>query len=369
MTILSPNFHSPYVFPAGDNDFDSCFLAPRGIQVTEKNLFVSDTAQNQIFYWNLDRNGDLVEENPSIIKTASITNKDAKFTFHYPSGLWSDGEKLIIADAWSHRVLVWHELPKNNAQLPDLVIGQPNLETCEINTTGEINKPKSDSLYWPYGVYYHKGQLWIADTGNRRILVYDKLPTENGSKADAVIGQQDFFSRDYSKDYFVWPYSVKINEKGEMLVADTSCFRVVYWGDYQDAFKQSFDLVLGQKNDEGSLQNNGLLKASASGLNWCYDALFFKDGLLVADTGNSRIMQWNQIPKENGTAANHLLGQTSFEASAENSSIFHRKKNNFYWPFSLSLNKSHLWIADTGNNRVVRYNIAPSSSVNKDSNK
>ncbi|MEO7523220.1 MAG: hypothetical protein ABIT58_03960 [Ferruginibacter sp.] len=33
-------------------------------------------------------------------------------TLLYPSGVWSDGIKLIVADAWNHRVLIWNSFPK-----------------------------------------------------------------------------------------------------------------------------------------------------------------------------------------------------------------------------------------------------------------
>ena len=43
-------------------------------------------------------------------------------------------------------------------------------------------------MHWPYGVYYHQGRLFIADTGNRRLLIWHQLPTENGQPAQFSFG-------------------------------------------------------------------------------------------------------------------------------------------------------------------------------------
>ncbi|HAA31322.1 MAG TPA: hypothetical protein DCE56_30950, partial [Cyanobacteria bacterium UBA8553] len=53
----------------------------------------------------------------------------------------------------------------------------------------------ADRMHWPYGVLYHQGRLFVADTGNRRVLVWNQLPDSNGQPADLVLGQPDMRSR------------------------------------------------------------------------------------------------------------------------------------------------------------------------------
>ena len=42
------------------------------------------------------------------------------------------------------------------------------------------------------GVFSDGIRLWIADTGNRRTLYFDKMPTQNFTAADHVIGKRNF---------------------------------------------------------------------------------------------------------------------------------------------------------------------------------
>jgi hypothetical protein len=361
--IRSPYFSDPFVYPAVEEDqwFDSPFLAPRGICAVDDWLFLTDTAQNQIFCWRTDPGGKPIDDSLILLKArpGDPPGSASASSLQYPSGIWSDGNRLIVADAWNHRLLIWHSMPTADSQPADRIIGQAGPADVEINRSGDINAPRADSLYWPYGIHCDGTSLWIADTGNRRILYYETLPATDGAPATAVLGQAGFQTRDHNSRYLPWPYSVKVSPTGEMLVADPSTFRVTYWTDWHRALgcQQTFDLVLGQGRPEETLQNRGRFAASATSMNWCYDAHFFRGGILAADTGNSRLLHWTTLPKIHGAPADYLLGQDSFKASAESSSLFHQRADNFYWPFSTSLTNKHLWIADTGNNRIVRYRM------------
>jgi len=153
----------------------------------------------------------------------------SEMNFKYPSGIWTNGDKLVVADAWNHRVLIWHKFPTTNHTLPDVVVGQLDFNSDLPNQLGVNNPPSSSSLYWPYGVYSDGVSLWIADTGNRRILFYKNIPLHNGSSADEVIGQDNMESRDLNPNFSTWPYSIKLDVNGGMIVTDTQYFRVLYW--------------------------------------------------------------------------------------------------------------------------------------------
>ena len=171
------------------------FLAPRGVFVANNKLFVSDTGQNRVFIWNTIPTtifqepdvilGQLEVEDSGRNSGGEVTAS----TLQYPSGLWSDGKQLIVADAWNHRVLVWHSIPNKNGQPADVILGQPNFSTNLPNVKGIGNDPSSKTLNWPYGLFSDGKSLWIADTGNRRILFYKNIPTENYTSADKVIGK------------------------------------------------------------------------------------------------------------------------------------------------------------------------------------
>jgi hypothetical protein len=61
--------------------------------------------------------------------------------------------KLIVADAWNHRVLIWNEFPTQNGQPADVVIGQPGMQNNLPNVEGVGTVASAKNLYWPYGVW------------------------------------------------------------------------------------------------------------------------------------------------------------------------------------------------------------------------
>ncbi|HHH50217.1 MAG TPA: hypothetical protein ENK52_04485, partial [Saprospiraceae bacterium] len=107
-------------------DEDSPLLAPRGVFLVKNKLFVADTAQNRLFIWN--NLPTTTFQKPDVVlgqidKDATGRNAKGKVnasSLFYPSGIWSDGEKLMIADAWNHRVMIWLKLPTKDGQAADV---------------------------------------------------------------------------------------------------------------------------------------------------------------------------------------------------------------------------------------------------------
>ena len=342
-------------------------LAPRGVCWRNGTLLVADTGQNRVFIWkNLQLDAPMPE--PDLVlgqMAASETGRNQGETvsassLQYPSGVWTDGQRLIVADAWNHRVLIWLQFPEQNGQPADVVLGQEDFASNQPNAKGIGAAPDARSLYWPYGVHSDGERLWIADTGNRRVLFYKQIPTENHAAADAVIGKPDFVTRDYESQDPVWPYSVRIGPTGEMAIADTQYFRVLLWNDWTKALSGPADVIIGQPDAESSGANQYGLYPAANTLNWCYDTCFYRQGLLVADTGNSRVLWFEKLPAEHNAAATQLIGKPHFHMGSENAATVLGTDAMMYWPFSLSLDGDVLALADTGNHRILFYQLNPS---------
>lgn len=338
---------------------DSPLLAPRGVYLTDGKLIVADTGQNRVFVWN--RIPERPHQAPDLVlgqRSTSDTGRNAAGevdagSLMYPSGLWSDGQRLIIADAWNHRVLIWQEFPTRHGQPADVVLGQPDFEQNQPNVEGIAASPTAQSLYWPYGLCSDGRHLWIADTGNRRVLFFQEIPTQSYSPADRVIGKPGFNVRDYDNRDAIWPYSVKVQPEGALAITDTQYYRVLLWRDWQTAFEQPADVIIGQADFEQNGQNQFGWFPAAGTLNWCYDSCFYQDGLWVADTGNSRILWFDQLPQHNNRPADNLLGQDNFETGSENKNTIQSTEGSLYWPFHISIDGRHMAIADTGNHRIV----------------
>lgn len=339
-------------------------LAPRGVWVGGGRLFVSDTGQNRVFIWHTLPATEWAEPDVVLGQTdATETGRNAggavgADTLHYPSGVWSDGQRLVVADAWNHRVLIWHHMPTRHGQPADIVLGQPDFLSNQPNVRGIGAAPTERTLNWPYGVTSDGERLWIADTGNRRILYYESLPGASYAPASAVIGQLDFTERDYEPVNPVWPYSVKLGPTGQLAVADTQYYRVLLWHNWHTALGQSgcgttADVVIGQPDLTSNGANQYGLSPARQTLNWTYDAHFHGDGLLVADTGNSRLLWYRNVPTHHNPLADNLIGHASFGTGSENANTRFGTDKQLYWPFSICTEGNQLCIADTGNHRII----------------
>ena len=352
------------IFLGGKNN---PLLAPRGVHLVGGRLFVSDTGQNRVFIWNELPTDD--QQEPDVVlgqiaKADTGRNAGGKVSassLMYPSGIWSDGERLIVSDAWNHRVLIWNTLPTKDGQPADVVVGQKDFTGNEPNVDGIGATPSAQSLNWPYGVTSDGERLFIADTGNRRVLVYDKIPTENYTAADGVIGKNGFEDRDYDHTQPIWPYSVKLGPKGELAITDTQYYRVLLFAHWSDSLhprpRPEYPTIIGQNTIDDNGQNQFRWFPEPYTLNWCYDTCFHKKGLFVADTGNSRVLRFDQLPTVNNTPANSLLGQATFNVGIENRNSIHATPETMYWPFHLDIEDDLMAIADTGNHRIILHPI------------
>ena len=343
-------------------ELNNPLLAPRGVCCFNNFLVVGDTGQNRVIIWknflfNQHQKADIVigqlEQNTTERNGGTFISAA---TLQYPSGVWTNGEILIVADAWNHRVLIWNKMPQRNGQPADIVIGQKDFNSNQPNVLGIGKKCSAHTLYWPYGIDSNGKELWIADTGNRRVLYFKNIPTSNFEAADEVIGQNSFSERDYDNENAVWPYSVKLSKTGALAITDTQYYRVLVWNHWKDAISKKLPIIIGQPDMQSSGQNQFQLKPSATTLSWCYDACFFKKGIAIADTGNSRIVIRDCIPLENNSIADSLIGQINFNIHGETSLSMKTEINNeMYWPFSVFSNEEELILADTGNHQILFY--------------
>lgn len=86
--------------------------------------------------------------------------------------------------------------------------------------------------------------------------------------------------------------------------------------------------------------------------------MFMQNGSLwLADTGNSRVLFFKKIPTENNQAADELFGNVNFEAIGEHLEVGKQNSERLYWLFAVTVADNKLIVADTGNHRIVFYEI------------
>ncbi|UCD55255.1 MAG: hypothetical protein JSV93_00215, partial [Candidatus Omnitrophota bacterium] len=115
-------------------------------------------------------------------------------TFYQPVYIFSDGKRLFISDYVNNRVLIYNSIPTSNNASADVVVGQPDF-TSFVENQGNTPTPGPNTIYHPQGIFSDGKRLFIVDTDNNRVLIYNSIPTSNNASADVVVGQADFTSR------------------------------------------------------------------------------------------------------------------------------------------------------------------------------
>src|SRR5439155_9414536 len=134
-----------------------------------------------------------------------------------------------------------------------------------FTTNTPANPPSAKSLSGPQGVWLQNGKLFIADTHNNRVVIFNSIPTANGASADVVLGQPNFTVGINTNIAQVTPNPqantmsdpVSVSSDGRRLfVADLGYNRVLIWNGIPTANGAPADIALGQPNLTSAIANN-----------------------------------------------------------------------------------------------------------------
>ena len=88
------------------------------------------------------------------------------------------GTKLVVVDSGNNRVLVWNSLPSTTGVAADVVIGQADFTSAAAGIS-------LSGLSAPSGVTSLNGKLLVSDVTNNRIVIFNSIPTSNGTAANS----------------------------------------------------------------------------------------------------------------------------------------------------------------------------------------
>ena len=212
----------------------------------------------------------------------------------------------------------------------------------------------------------------VADRANNRVLIFDALAaTAGGAEAKVVLGQSDFHSfvpnvdqRSASATTLSGPSGVALDGQ-RLIVADTENHRVLIWNTVPTKSGKAADVVLGQADFAGHRPNRGRGDTDGDGLSDATaDGLFAPTGvasdgahLYVADRLNHRVLVWSTFPTESGKPADAALGQPTLTANRANRGLggLAVTADGLNLPMGVSLIDGAVFVADTENNRLVRW--------------
>lgn len=166
--------------------------------MTSQKLVVADSGHNRILIYNSiptssGAPADLVLgqtdfDSCSGNRGTGVPDAD---TLDYPTGVWTDGTRLIVSDGGNNRILIWTTFPTYNGQPADLVIGQADFTLRDSDRGGVVS---GSGFYYPSFIASDGKVLAVPDCGNNRVLIWNSIPTASDQPADVVLGQPDFTS-------------------------------------------------------------------------------------------------------------------------------------------------------------------------------
>jgi sugar lactone lactonase YvrE len=296
-----------------------------------------------------------------------------------------DVSLLFLADRGNDRVLIYRSYPQGSFPAASWVLGQSDFTTRSSADPSDPTDPEATaaSLHRPSGIAFDAGgnRLYVADTGNHRIVVWDdlfavdpssgELTMENGRAASFVLGQSDFGDSDPNRGAPL-PGASTLNAPsglaiggGRLAVADSGNSRVIIFGTLPDGASALPSTVLGQGDFSSGAPNRGGTTDQDT-LDHPED-VFIDDAIsingssgavVVADTGNHRVLIFESAAPATGADADVVLGQASFIASAAGAAAASMSSPSGARAAPSGSSPAFLAVADRGNHRVLLYDVA-----------
>ncbi len=283
------------------------FNAPRGLAFApDGSFYVADSRNHRIQHFAAD--GKALNTWGTFADASADPNKAVGGTFNEPWGVavGPDGS-VYVSDTWNHRVQKFDASGKFIKMW---------------GSFGQSDATHTSLLYGPRGISVDSnGHVYLADTGNKRIVVFDK----DGNYI-TQIGSEGFEVGKFSE-----PVDVKLDSKGNVYVTDT-------WNQRVQVFSPSAD---------GTTFTPSLQWPVVDG--WKSQTLDNKPYIAIAPNGNVFITDPEGYRVIEYTSTGKLL-QTWGTYGTDNSS--------FGLASGIAVDANGLvWVTDSANGRVMRFTV------------
>jgi uncharacterized protein (TIGR03437 family) len=353
-------------------------LSPSAIALDRRGgqlrIYVSDTGNHRVLGWQ-DARSYQTGDAPTLVlgqpgRQFSTPLGIGPKGFNTPLGMavHPNTGDLYVADSANSRVLRFADPFLNPSRVePDAVYGQPDLNRVVTTTSNKsLNKPRSVA-------FDAAGNLWVADTGNHRILRFNAAGVNSITppEADIVIGQRDFLGNRanaggtaVSALGFDTPSGLAFDSQGNLYVSDFNNARVLkFSGPFAPSAQTiASSAVWGQRDFTtrgASPQASASTLAGPLGL-----SVDGSGNLYVAVAADNRVLVFG-TDTSSAAAAKNVLGQSDFLTTTGNANVFPMASaNTVSAPGDVKVDSDgSVFVADAGNNRVLLFSAGSKTAT------
>jgi len=285
--------------------------------------------------------------------TAASLNGNRGLTVDRTSG------RLWVCDTSNNRVLSWPSAAAfANHDSADIVLGQADFTGATENKGNAA--PDATTLSGPRSIAVDAaGRVYVADSGNKRILRYDP-PIVSNQAAVQVFGQNGNFTtanqaagNAANANNLGNPDGIAVDSEGNVYLADLFLHRVLIYNTPATT-DTTADRVIGQPNLTSAQRNqddNNPVPAANTLNNPEGVAVDANGNLYVVDQGNNRVLRF-AAPIVTNQTATRVYGQPDFVTATAGTS---ETKMNTPVAADVDPVSGNLYIADSINHRVLEF--------------
>ncbi|MBM4034296.1 MAG: hypothetical protein FJ291_21325 [Planctomycetes bacterium] len=148
------------------------FNHPGGVATDGTRLLLADRNNNRILIWSrlpeANTPPDLVLGQKDFTSNDPGTGLDQ---LNWPVSVATDGRRVVVADTYNDRILVWNSFPTRSGQAADFALG------------GRPKRPERPGLPpprsltpWPWAVWTDGQKLIVTSTGSGSVLIWNQFP-------------------------------------------------------------------------------------------------------------------------------------------------------------------------------------------------
>jgi DNA-binding beta-propeller fold protein YncE len=320
--------------------------------------FVTDRNNRRVLVFNLDSDNQFVDKvpdyvlcQPNFYTTASAITATG---CNDPTGIAYDSttNRLFVADRNGNRVVVYDVATITNGEAAVNVLGQADL-------TSNNNATTQNTFYNVIDVALDSAgqRLFVVDSGNNRIMVFDVTSITNGENAVNVLGKPNFTTATYDTTQagLSGPFGVEFDSvNNRLFVGDYVNARVLVFDTTSITNGENAVNVLGQPDFTTTQYTVGANKIQyPQGMAYDTD----RNYLFVADTDSRRVMVFDVASITNGENAINVLGQEDFDTQT-NFGVSQYYLGNVS---SVEYDNASKTLYAVGENRIVTFDVATAS--------